>query len=225
MKKEMENIPTSKYCPGCEQEKTRDKFYQNEGCYRDGLSPYCKVCQRANQKKYSSSKHTRREPKSTRRGRTILAAAGIPCTTGKAAGYEWVDLAAWGCIPIEAKGCTITRRNGNQHVHWAFSHKQQNDGFEDGFFLLLAWFKDDALPMRSFIVPTSEKWATEHTWSRRYGWTKKGQPKAALGMAIDSRLGGELWSKLSAFENRFDLIEKKRLEIATSLAATKPSVL
>ena len=214
----MTEIRTSKYCPGCEQEKPRAEFYQNERCYRDGLSSYCKVCQRANSKKYSYSQHTRKEPKSTRRARTVLAAAGIPCTTGSAAGYAWADLAAWGCIPIEAKGCTITHRSGKRQVHWQFTHKQQGDGFEDGFFLLLAWFKDDALPMRSFIVPTSEKWVTEHTWSRRYGQTRVGQPKAALGMAIDIWRGPGLWWKLSPFEGNLDLIERARLKIAERLA-------
>jgi len=220
----MTEVRTSKYCPGCEQEKPMAEFYQNEGCYRDGLSSHCKLCMRANSKKYSSSRHTRKEPKSTRRARAILAAAGIPCTTGKAAGYTWADLAAWGCIPIEAKGCTITYRNGNQRVLWAFTHKQQSEGFEDGFFVLLAWFKDDRLPMRSFIIPTSEEWVTHHTWSRRYGREKESEPKKGLGMRIAPKrgaggLGAGLWWKLVEFEDRFDLIEQRRLEIAALLAA------
>jgi len=164
------------------------------------------------QQQYSRKAH--QEPKSTCRARKILAAAGIPCTTGRAAGYDWTDLAAWGCIPIEAKGCTITlAENGKQKMFWKFTHKQQREGFEDGFFLLLAWYEDDRLPMKSFVVPTSEKWVIQHVWSRRYGWSKEGQPKAALGLRVD----GELWSKLAAFENRFDLIEQRRLEIITAL--------
>ena len=216
----MTDIPNTKYCPGCEREKDKAEFYQNRKCYRDGLSSHCKVCQCADSKK--SYERGRREPKSTRRARTVLAAAGIPCTTGKAAGYAWVDLAAWGCIPIEAKGCTIKDHNGNQKVLWAFSHKQQREGFEDGFFVFMAWFKDDQLPMRSFIVPTSEKWIMNHTWSRRYGWAKEGQPKRGLGLVMNSRLGGELWPQFSMFEDRFDLIEQRRIEMATRLVVIEP---
>lgn len=211
----MVEIRSSKRCSGCKQEKTRDEFYQSEQCYVDGLSGYCKRCQRI--KSMQSYKAGRQEPKSTRRARAVLTAAGIPCTTGKAAGYAWADLAAWGCIPIEAKGSTITDRNGSLRVLWGFTHKQQHEGFEDGFFVFLAWHKGDQLPMRSFIVPTSEKWTTHHVWSRRYGGRRVGQPKKALGMVID-RLGGELWSKLSVFEDGFDLIEHRRLEIAAHIA-------
>ena len=213
----MTEIRSSKYCPGCKQEKARDEFYQNDGCYRDGLSSHCKLCMRARSKRqYEGS----REPKSTRRARAVLAAAGIPCTTGKAAGHTWADLAAWGCIPVEAKGCTIINRNGKQRLHWAFSHKQQHDGPADGFFVFLAWFKDDRMPMRCFVVPTSEKWATQQGYSRRHGWKMVGQPKKALTTNIGSgQQGGTIWENLIAHESRFDLIEHKRLEVAAQLAA------
>ena len=106
--------------------------------------------------------------------------------------------------------------NGTNKLLWAFTHKQQREGFEDGFFIFLAWFKDDQLPMRIFIVPTSEKWTTHQTWSRHHGWRMKGHPKKALALNMDS---GDLWPKLAMFESKFDLIEEKRLEIAAGLSA------
>ena len=94
------------------------------------------------------------EPESTKQARILLQQAGIPCTTGKAAGYPLSDLAAWGCIPIEAKAATVN--SDSLGVTWGLTPRQKQQGFPDNtFFILIAW-DNNQKPLKVLVVPITE---------------------------------------------------------------------
>ena len=141
-----------KTCVVCGKTKPLGDFYKHRGS-KDRHENKCKECKKAYVRERSSIPQI--EPDSTQQARILLQQAGIPCTTGKAANYPWADLAAWGCIPIEAKGATV-RLNGGLAVTWGLTPRQKRQGFPDnGFFVLIAWDLEQK-PWRVLIVPTSE---------------------------------------------------------------------
>lgn len=157
-----------------------------------------------------------REPKSTLLVREKLKREGIPCLAGKLAGFTFIDLAAWGCIPIEAKGATFRAKNlfGDLSISWGYSYQQKERWFPvDTIFVFVAIYKDSQ-EKRYFIVPSTENFL-------RIGRLKNGriisQSKNAL---TASENGGYVWEQLLRFEDNYQLIEQARIALSEKLKKT-----
>ena len=192
-------------CP-CGVVKPLSEFHKN-GASVDGHQVYCKICHRARVEK--AKRHKSRRPWSTRFAKLVLAAHGIYAEpTG-----DYVDLSAWGCIPIEAKAAKPAGGDPRK-FRWVFSPKQRQNGF-DGFVLLVARVSEDEL--RVFVVPGRD----DFLMSRGIG---DGQRKyGALTVTFDSRQHGPTKGtnepELLPFEDAFHLIEQERQKIADRLSS------
>lgn len=196
-------------CPKCQKTKPNSDFY----VYEHSTSSYCKECMRL----YSNGRREKKkEPRSTRDVRKLLNQQGIPCTTGRAIGHKWMDLAAWGCIPIEAKGAEIQPSvYGCEKLQWAFTAKQVDRGFPPhGLFVFIAYRNE--FVDRVFIVPMGETWVYKHdkpSSKRRWGKTKR-----SLTITVGSNHGNaSLWSKIQPFEDAYYLVESARIKYSQGL--------
>jgi hypothetical protein len=160
---------------------------------------------------------------STKLVRQELERNGIPCLNGNAAGFTFIDLAAWGCVPIEAKRAVANQGCSNAGAtafSWMFSHRQAREWFpEETIIVFMAVYEDKE---RYFVVPSTESFLR---LQRRKGGRRKvdvSGPKRTL-FAIDGQsanqsiCGVENWENLERFENRFDLIEQARVRYSAEL--------
>jgi hypothetical protein len=196
----------TKTCPICGKTKPTTDFYEHPD-YPDGLNYNCKSCS----KKASKEFHRRLalfgakavEPESTRLVRNLLARRGIPCVTGHKIGMPYVDLAAWACIPIEAKLSRPVQDREALTFAWRLSHKQRSG--IPGLIVFVGMVSKDDLHV--FIVPGDAEWMTKANGE----FKMKG-----IKVAIDG--SGKNWEGLSPFESRYDLIEEYRKRYSEQLA-------
>ncbi len=190
-----------KHCPMCPDniDKPLSEFYRHWGT-KEGRGTYCKEHQKERSRK---GRFNTEEPISTKEVRRILRDNHIPCTTGKAAGFPWTDLAAWGIVPIEAK---IATEQSNSYFQWGFTPRQRKQGFK-GLLILIAKYKDRN--EKIFILPGDEKWLIKNP---------NGSSKSALSVYIDSQHGNSyLWDHLRPYENAYKLIEDERINRSSQL--------
>jgi hypothetical protein len=194
-------------CAACGQEKPLIAFYKARGA-ANGRMGTCKECHKA----YSRDRYRRgvvQPPLSTDRARVLLERHGIPCLTGAAIEFPGIDLSAWGCIPIEAKGCTVTE--GGQ-CNWSFTVRQGSLDYSNVIFMFLA--NPGTTSERVFVVPGDRDWVVCHVRAPGKRLRKR---KSVLAVTLDSYHGNSLWSTLEPFENAYHLIEHARQSYAHCL--------
>lgn len=198
-----------KICKKCgPPEKPLSEFYK--GAAKDGKDSYCKPCRSLINREQRETSKTRtpdqREEKSTHIGRALLSEQGIPCVTGRESGLPWVDLLAWGCVPVEVKFSTPKENNPNKFV-WGFTPRQLINGFS-GIFLFIAMGRDE---VRSFVIPCDVPWLTKA--NRR--------PKTvAVSVTIGARhFNAKNWDRLQPYENAYHIIEEQRVRLSEALKA------
>jgi hypothetical protein len=175
--------------PNCKNQlKLESEFYIRRNA-KDGLDPWCKDCRRADNIKRNATGHS--EPISTKLVRDALAERGIPVTIGRYVGMPWVDIAAYGYIPIEAKSAKA-RGDGRHNVYtFGFTHSQVKSE-KRGFVVLIAVGET----VRYFVVPA------EHEVFDING--------EKLVLAVDTvRKRSNRWSEIAKYENAFHLIKNQ----------------
>lgn len=188
----------TKVCRSCNIRKPLDAFYKLRGM-KDGHSNICKVCKREYSQERRRKKAMHNNPffaaLSTRMAMTLLAEQGIPSIFGRGTYLSWTDLAAWGCVPIEAKlAHRRHRKNEKNPVYsWGFTPKQQEQQYE-GFFMFVAI--ENARKYRVFIIPCDTNWLTEQGVPRTTGFA------ATLGSTRS-----ENYKLLLPYENAYYLLE------------------
>lgn len=124
-----------KVCRTCKQEKPINNFYDTLG-RRDGKSSDCKECVKAVHKKNYKAKD-RRDTRSGRQteNRVIeqLCSIGIYSVSGKASGYKWCDVVAWGCVTIEVKTAPLSDRQ----FQFSFTYTQVKRGIQAKIIMLV----------------------------------------------------------------------------------------
>ncbi len=186
-----------KTCIRCGESRPESDFYRN------GTDSYCKSCRRvinsegrSRRKERGLASHLPGEP-STQAAMDVLLQHGIPSCPGSAMGRAWIDLIAWGCVPIEAK-ISLPYRKENTY-QWSFTPSEIVRGFE-GLFMFFARSSERD---RVFIVPSNVDWIQTN-----------GRPnKTAVSVVFNSkRAYAHIAEKLEQYEDRFDLVEQYRLE-------------
>lgn len=197
-------------CPKCKTEKPLSEFYSNRNA-ENGKSTNCAKCMRAYQKRYRSEleagKRERKQPKSTTRVMEILQGQGIPITSGKSIGFPWCDLAAWGCVPIEAKGSKDYGNGLQPKFTWMFSPSQRRMGFPKGSIIVFVGYAHDGRNW-TFIVPASVNWLADP--DRKLQVT-------ALSVTVDSQFTQSRWWDLREYQNAFSVIESARVKLSRQL--------
>lgn len=198
-----------KHCTSCDQTKPDAEFYSNRA-RKDGLSVYCRPCHRAATQRSKKGKRIilfREElHPGTELGKKYLALHGIPSLPGMAAGMPFVDLVAWGCVPIEVK--TAHPVAGSRYS-WGFTDRQLEREFLGEVVMLIAIDGEDN--HRVFVVPGSD---------RRL---RKSIQTGRVTVALDSYDKRSYWPWLEKFEDRYTIIEEMRLRESLSLITRIPA--
>ena len=182
-----------KTCRVCGQVKKKSEFYKAKGS-ADGRDSRCKVCFRVYER--ARDKGKAKPALSTRLCQAILAERGIPASTSKPKELAWVDLIAWGCIPIEAK---LSRENGRDNSFTFMltpDQKERGFGFDWGFVVMMACYPEK---IRTFIIPVQEI------------------ARSSVSVTIGSQHANSRWPWFRVYENRFDFIENARHEYSKAL--------
>jgi hypothetical protein len=129
-----------KFCIRCEINKPIAEFYRKHTT-RDGLSPYCRVCQLAALEKSKQASRERKERSNIRPYEQLaidkLNNEGVHATSGAYhKGMAWVDIVVFGCIKIETRACIPA--NGAYKWHIGASHSRQIRLHNNHFLLLVA---------------------------------------------------------------------------------------
>lgn len=170
-------------------------FYDHQGKV-DGKNSWCKDCV----KELSKQKHE--PPKSTTLGFQLLNSMGIPAHPGSSIGKSFIDIVAWGCIPIEAK---YSQEHDSGSYLFGFSQRQKKciDELAHGFILLFA----ESNITRVFLIPGGEAWVKNHFKRHR-----------AISFKTETnRRNAHTWQYIQQWENRFDLLEIARKKYSQRL--------
>ena len=190
---------TYKKCIKCRQYKPSSEYYASSGGTKDKLMSNCKVCQKEYARK--TYKKGSKPPKSTQDAINLLKNNGIPAHPGIGLGMPYVDVVAWGCVPIEAKG---SKKYDGQY-QFGLTPGQRGtliNQLTDGFIMLIAYDDDRD---RVFIVPTDNEWIKDKF---RSGVT-------AICVAIDSNHhNSKSWEHIREYENAYHLIEQARIKLS-----------
>ena len=169
-----------KRCRDCGVIKPLTDYYKSSRT-PDGKQYICKICSR-----YRATRS--KEPKSTVRVRRLLEARGIPTVTGIAAGFHHIDLAAWGCVPVEAKGSNKQKYGG---YGFTLSPKQKAGLILQSIVVLLCWNNGRE---RVFVVPGT---------SSVFRHQKKGTILSAANISLDGKPTPGRWSEWRQYENAY----------------------
>lgn len=180
--------------------------------HRNGKDNYCKDCRarinNANYLKRKASgipKHIPGEL-STQAGLAILWQQGIPSCFGSAMGHTWVDLLAWGCVPIEAKLSNgYVEGNINKHK-WGFTEGERGRGFKGAFLFIARTPERD----RVFVIPCDSPFLQTG-----------GKPnRTALSVVFGAdHFNAYVEPLLLEWEDRYDVIESLRKEYSRAMKA------
>jgi hypothetical protein len=127
----------SKVCATCKQEKQFDEFYK----LRSGSpASECKDCAKLRSKNQVKSQDRKSAVNySEKIVIDKLSELGIPSLPGKALGYTWADVVAWGCVLIE---CKYSSDYGGEHFHWGFTPLQRIEGIRAHITILCCGWSD-----------------------------------------------------------------------------------
>lgn len=192
-----------KKCIRCDLIKPINKYYKNYNQSADGLSSYCMDCSKEMSKIYKSQGS--KKPRSTQLAKEQLESRGIPTHYGSGVGMPWVDLVAWGCVPIEAKA---SLKHQDRNFIFRFTPKQKKELLNkifDGVLMLLCKGKERT---RVFIIPANDKWLAK----------KMLQNAGNISVTLDSsHSNNKNWRYLRKFENAYYLIEQSRIKISNDM--------
>lgn len=172
-----------KRCTRCKELKPLKQYNRKFGT-DDGKQPICKKCQKIINQIYP--RRNSKPPKSTLDVKKKLESLNIPVVYGYNAGISYVDLAAFGFIPIEAKGSNPVKNRLNSYS-WGITPRQRKKLKRKGFAILVA----NGNLKRYFVVPYNDP----HFDTGR------------IVARLDSEYGNaKNWRWLKQYENAFDLI-------------------
>lgn len=184
-----------KTCTKCHEEKQDEEFYQSKRT-STGLTAWCKECTKELSRQ--RGKNGKRQARSTKAVLRLLWRNGIPAFADRRIIGPWIDIVAWGCVPVEAK---LASESGTNKFVWTFSPGQLQE--LEGFIVLVAYFSRKK--RRVLVLPTTaipEEKIENHDGSR------------SICVTFDSFHPNSNWPVLRYFEDRFDLIDNARLEYA-----------
>lgn len=180
------------------------EFYRHPAT-RDGYLNQCKVCQRERVKQYSpqNAKPNIIETLAVQR----LNAAGIIAAPGRVLrDYNYTDVVAWGCIPIEVKSSEVVDGKCEFKVASATTKDIRGD------FVMLVPLKDGQ-PESWHVFP---KW---HPVFMKHGQYKSGLSYDRQTLLRRNALPGTILSPalMAQYENAWHLINTRRDEISEQL--------
>lgn len=184
------------------------EFYKLRGT-RDGLSPICKECKKA----YSKARK-KQTPQLSRRDKAghpseqmvidRLRSVGVYAAPGKSSEWNWIDVVAWGCVRIEVKAASVTR-----HGTFLFNmgKKRGKEKDRSDLVVLIMLYDEDS---RFFVFKSTHPVFYHADGRAKRGvayCTNGGTPKTGRGVTLSAEL-------MSQAEDRWGLVEQRRLEIA-----------
>lgn len=200
-----------KTCTHCHQAKDTHDFYKSDRT-QDGLHSWCKACHREQAQASKSRIGTTTEP-STVTVLEELKRRGIPAAPGRGFGMPYVDLVAWGCVPIEAKTSEPANRKEGLYM-WHFNKGQRERWF--GGLLIFAGKYDDG-HYRFFVVPADDIRLKEYIIR---------DDRETLYVNLNDgtfrkNANQELYQWFKEYEDAFHLIEEYRLRVSSELLGSK----
>ncbi len=206
-----------KLCKKCGEIKSLDEFY-NHPVAKDGKEGTCKACKN----KYTNSRrHLYKNAKSKRGEESeqitmeLLNSLGIPTVPAAASPYPWTDLVSWGCVRIEVKSSFLaTTKQGNQMYSWGITPKQRAEGFRADIVILIT--KDTLWGFYVFPVDFSAFYDSPGKLRSRIRWQPYRRQIKRPSLVTLSH------SIMNKHQNRWGLIEQKRIEIAQELKSDPP---
>ena len=176
-----------KTCTKCKVEKADNDYYRSK-VTKSGFVSWCKSCvKELSAKRRDGTPH---QARSTALALKMLWQHDIPAYAGRKMCGPYIDIVAWGCVPVEAK---LSSQFGNKQFIWTFSPNQLQH--LEGFIMLIAHLH--ASDYRVLVVPTSSidpAKIIDDNGSR------------SICVTLDSYHHLSHWPKLCEYEDRFDLI-------------------
>ncbi len=192
----------TKYCTTCKKTKSIEEFYKSRGA-ADGRQNRCKTCYRVIARCNKAKPKHEASHQSEQYVIDVLKSQGIYCAAGKSSEYKYCDLIAWGCVRIEVK--TANQKDGA--FMFTSTPRQQEHGFVADLVILVCKWEDET---------TLHIFPSNHPVFYRSGRIKSGFYYDPYIYKRKSGHGGRLTNALmKQHQNRWDLIECKRLEIAS----------
>lgn len=213
----MSNDTTFQICIACGEEKPHSEFYTRLNPRSTALQKTCKACwttqinSTAKKNNRSTLIHFRSLSRSDTENAVItkLRTHGIWATSGKASGFKYVDVVAWGAVRIEVKSASL---NAAECFDFRFSAKQVRAGVNADFIVLICM---DGGSGTFHVFPANHPafYNSKGLISRvRYN------PDRKAGFEREHILTLEM---LLEYQDAWHLIEEKRLEISEHLKLAK----
>lgn len=196
-----------KECTHCHQTKAGTEFYKCDRT-QDGLHSWCKACHRELARASKSRVGVTTEP-STIAVLEELKRRGIPAAPGRGFGMPYVDLVAWGCVPIEAKTSEPANRKEGLYM-WHFNKGQREKWF-NGLLIFVCKYNDGH--SRFFVVPADEIRLKEYI-------VRDDRETLYVNLNVGTfrkNANQELYRWFMEYEDAFDLIEEYRLLASNDL--------
>jgi hypothetical protein len=156
-------------CNTCKQEKPLSEFYKR---YNGDPLYDCKECMKIRSRNQKQAPRQVAVNKSEKIIIERLAQLCIPALPGKALGYRWADVVAWGCVLIE---CKLSTDKGGGSFQWAFSPKQFTKGLRAHVVILCAEHHEGVTVFHVFDA------------SDPVFYHDTGERKTAVGYGVNSR--------------------------------------
>ena len=174
-------------CTKCKLEKQDKEFYTSKN-KQSGYTSWCKACMK--QLSQKRNKEGRKHARSTGRVLRLLAEHGIPAFADRRICGPYIDIVAWGCVPVEAK---LSSQFGDNKFIWSFSPNQLQK--LEGFIVLIAYYHRKK--QRVLVVPTEaidpEKLEGDNG-------------SRSICLTLDSYHHLSHWPEFEQFEDAFELI-------------------
>lgn len=182
------------------------EFYKQRGA-RDGLSPVCKECKKKESALYTKKRGQKRGKAGHPSEKLVidrLRSFGVYAVPGKSSEWHWIDVVAWGCVRIEVKAASVNARGV---FTFNMGKKRGKEKDRSDLVVLVMLYDEDP---RFFVLESAHPVFYHPDGRPKLGVghaTNGGTPKNGHGVVLNAEL-------LSASEDRWELVEERRLEIA-----------
>lgn len=195
-----------KVCGKCKQEKHIDDFYKR---HNGGALTDCKECHKIRSRNQVQSDRRIAVNKSEMLVIDRLKEMRIPALPGKALGYVWADVVAWGCVLIE---CKYSKDKGAGFFQWGFSPLQIDKGLRAHLVVLCCDYEEMGITYHVFNVNDPVFYHSNGERKTGVAYEVNARHRRMDRVVLTDRM-------MSDHQDQWQLVEHARQDVSLQLAA------